>query len=390
MSSVQPNQSSRRTWLATSLATAAATQVPKLFADETARESRRMVDVPWLAEVTNAPKEIPAGAPRLASLAVDESGNRFETFAAWQSRRLALQKFWLHFLGLNPTIPRELPKVERLDSTKLDDGIVRQRIRYSPHPGWPVEAYLLTPKKVEKQIPAAVVFHPTVDNSIDEPAGLATKDGPADGPRALGLHLARKGFVTICPRNYLWPENHRIAVKEEAQRWLKEQPPIDGKRTINGMGKMLYDAYVAIDLLATMENVDAKRIAVVGHSLGAKEALYAAAFDPRVTAATVSEGGLGIGFSNWHDPWYLGATIQEKGFDHDHHELLALAAPRPLLNIAGESADGDRGWPLIERAREIYALADDVPRLGQFNHRSGHPLNEEASKKMVEWIVAYT
>jgi hypothetical protein len=234
------------------------------------------------------------------------------------------------------------------------------------------------------------VFHPTVDNSIDEPAGIATKDGPADGPRAFGLHLARKGFVALCPRNYLWPANDRIAAKEEAERWLKEQPPVNSKRRIKGMGKMVYDAVVAINLLKSMVSVHSARVAVVGHSLGAKEALYAAAFDPRVTAAAASEGGLGLRFSNWHDPWYLGATIQEKGFDHDHHELLALAAPRPFLNIAGESADGDRGWPLIERAHEIYALADDVPRLGQFNHRSGHPLNEEASKKMVEWIVAYT
>jgi dienelactone hydrolase len=384
------SRSSRRAWLETSLAaTAMAGSGCPLFADETSPDDRRRDDVPWLGDVTRTPKQVPAGAPQPASLAVDESGNRISSFAAWQSLRLALRKFWLDFLGLNPGIPRTLPKTELLDTESLDDGIVRQRIRYAPHPGWPVEAYVLIPRASDTKAPAAVVFHPTVDNSIDEPSGLATKDGPADGPRALGLHLARKGFVTICPRNFLWPDNDRIDAKEEARRWLEEQPPIDGKRNIKGMGKMLYDAQVAIDLLAAMESVDAKRIAVVGHSLGAKEALYAAAFDDRVTGAGASEGGLGIRFSNWHDPWYLGASIQENGFQHDHHELLALAAPRPFLNIAGESADGDRGWPLIERAREIYALADDTPRLGQFNHRQGHPLNEEASKKMVEWMVAY-
>jgi dienelactone hydrolase len=381
---------SRRLWLKAAIAGAVALSGRHLLAEEPNRKDRRLVDVPWLADVTLAPKEIPANAPRPDSLVIDESGNSLRDFASWQSRRAALKKYWLDFLGLDAAAPRELPKTEVLDSATLDDGIVRQRVRYAPHRGWPVEAYVLLPKASGKNLPAAVVFHPTVDNSIDEPAGLATKEGPPDGPRALGLHLARKGFVTICPRNYLWPENHRIAAKEEAERWLKEQPLIDGKRNIKGMGKMLYDAWIAVDLLVAMKNVDDKRIAVVGHSLGAKEVLYAAAFDDRVTAAAASEGGLGIGFSNWQDAWYLGKSIQEKTFNHEHHELLALAAPRPFLNVAGESADGDRGWPLIERAREIYALADDVPRLGQFNHRQGHPLNEEASKKMVEWIVAYT
>ncbi len=147
---------------------------------------------------------------------------------------------------------------------------------------------------------------------------------------------------------------------------------------------------VAIDLLVAMEEADPLRIAAVGHSLGAKEALYAAAFDPRVRSAAASEGGLGIGFSNWHDAWYLGGAVKEAGFAHDHHELLALAAPRPLLFVAGESADGDRGWPLIERGREIYELHDDHPRLGQYNHRQGHPLTAEASRRMIEWTVAYT
>lgn len=345
--------------------------------------------MPWLAEVTTAPTEIPKDAPNPDSLIVDEGGNRFGSFAAWQPKRLALRKFWLDFLGIQPGIARKTPESEILDSEVLEGGITRKRIRYSPHPAWPVEAYLLVPKPGATKSPAAIVFHPTVDNSIDEPAGIETKDGSADGPRALGLHLARRGFVTICPRNYLWPKNKGIAAKEEAGRWLDEQPLVDGKRPVLGMGKMFYDGLVAVDLLLAIEQVDPTRIAATGHSLGAKEALYAAAFDGRIKSAALSEGGLGIRFSNWDDPWYLGKAIKDN-FPHDHHELLALAAPRPLLNIAGESADGDRGWPLIERAREVYALADDVPRIGQFNHRKGHPLNEEASKRMVEWIVAYT
>ena len=94
---------------------------------------------------------------------------------------------------------------------------------------------------------------------------------------------------------------------------------------------MLYDSLVAVDILAALPEVDAARIGCVGHSLGAKETLYLAAFDERVKATVSSEGGIGTKFSNWDAAWYLGPSIKEPSFTHEHHELLALAAPRPVL-----------------------------------------------------------
>jgi dienelactone hydrolase len=57
------------------------------------------------------------------------------------------------------------------------------------------------------------------------------------------------------------------------------------------MAKMLYDAMVAVDILAALPEVDPKRLCSVGHSLGAKEVLYLAAFDERIRATVSSEGG---------------------------------------------------------------------------------------------------
>jgi cephalosporin-C deacetylase-like acetyl esterase len=56
---------------------------------------------------------------------------------------------------------------------------------------------------------------------------------------------------------------------------------------------MLFDAVRAADVLESLPGVDAKRLACIGHSLGAKEALYAGAFDDRFRAAVFSEGGIG-------------------------------------------------------------------------------------------------
>src|SRR5205085_11358947 len=112
-----------------------------------------------------------------------------------------------------------------------------------------------------------------------------------------------------------------------------------------GMAKMLYDSLVATDILAAQPGVDPARLGSVGHSLGAKETLYLAAFDERIKATVSSEGGIGTKFSNWDALWYLGPTIKEPAFTHEHHELLALAAPRPFLLIAALSPDGDHACP---------------------------------------------
>jgi pimeloyl-ACP methyl ester carboxylesterase len=152
---------------------------------------------------------------------------------------------------------------------------------------------------------------------------------------------------------------------------------------------MLYDALVAVDILAAMPEVDVKRIGAVGHSLGAKEVLYVAAFDERVKVIVSSEGGVGTRFSNWDAPWYLGPTIKEPSFIHEHHELLALVAPRPFLLIGGESADGDRGWPFIERAWAAYKLYGEPCAVGQYNHRQGHAVPPQALARIDEWLETY-
>ena len=40
---------------------------------------------------------------------------------------------------------------------------------------------------------------------------------------AFGLKLAQRGYVTFCPRNYLWPDNHHIAAQAEARADVAEQ-----------------------------------------------------------------------------------------------------------------------------------------------------------------------
>jgi hypothetical protein len=277
--------------------------------------------------------------------------------------------------------PNRPPKFKVLEEDVVGK-VKRQRIEYEVEPGIKTEAYLCIPTDISVPGPGVVCFHSTVDHSIRQPAGLGE-----DVQKAFGLKFAQQGRVVLAPRNFLWPTNDKIKAKEETDKYLARV------KKSTGMAKMLHDALVAVDILATLPTVDHNRLGAVGHSLGAKEVLYLAAFDERIKVTVSSEGGIGIRFSNWNAPWYLGPAIDEPGFAHDHHELLGLIAPRPFLLIAGEvdkkGADGDRGWPFIASALPVYRLYTNKPAFGQFNHCQGHAVPPIAEERIEEWFAAY-
>jgi dienelactone hydrolase len=362
----------RRTFLAASSASLLASHLCRAEADDGKSKT-----VPWLREIQTPPAKLPADAPKLADLLTDGNGKKIDSLASWESRRKELRKWWLEFLGPMPAERKGVPKLKVLAEDR-PEKVIRQLVEYEIEPGILTQAYLLKPAKQEGKVPGVAAFHSTVDESILQPAGVKGVPEKAFGPR-----FARQGRVVFCPRNYLWPDNTHISAKGEAEKFQKRMPKS------KGMAKMLYDALVAVDILASLPEVDSERIGAVGHSLGAKETLYLAAFDERVKVTVSSEGGIGTKFSNWDALWYLGDAIKEPGFTHEHHELLALAAPRPFLLLGGDSADGDRGWPFIEQALQVYQLYGNPLRVGQYNHKKGHAVPPEAEERIEEWFAAY-
>jgi dienelactone hydrolase len=340
-------------------------------------------DVAWLGEIQVPPSKLILDAPRLADLLVDKDGRPITGKEKWLARREEIRRWWLEFLGPAPAERREPPKLEVIEEDR-PEGVIRQLVRYDVEPGLATEAYLLKPAKLDGKVPGIVALHSTVDHSIRQPAGV---EGAPE--KAFGLRYAQRGCVVFCPRNFLWPTTGKIAAQAQAEKFLKRAPKEKGTLS-KGMMKMLYDSLVATDILAALPEVDPQRLGAVGHSLGAKEVLYLAAFDERIKVSVSSEGGIGTKFSNWDAPWYLGPTIKDATFEpHEHHELLALVAPRPFLLVGGESADGDRGWPFIDSALRVYDLFGKPARIGQFNHRKGHAVPPEAQERIDEWLKAY-
>jgi len=335
----------------------------------------------WLEQVQTPPKAIPDDANRPPPQAVDTVHQPIRTADAWSERRRTLRQRWRRFLGeiKKPTDP---PDFEELDRERVEPNgdsqapVERSRILFEAEPGRTVEAYLLRPAEppTTGKRPGAVVLHSTVDHTIRQPAGL---EGPED--KWIGLHLARRGYVAICPRCFLW-ELGGPGRYSDAVDWLRQHHP-----GVAGTALMTFDAQRALDHLLEQEDVDPRRIAAIGHSLGAKEVLFLAAFDDRVRVTVSSEGGIGIRYSNWDAPWYHGPAARHPGFPLDHAQVLACVAPRAFLLVGGDSADGDRSWPYIDAVLPVWTLTGAPKAIGLFNHKGGHAFPDIAQTSAYEW-----
>lgn len=299
----------------------------------------------------------------LPHLLRDKLGRAITTPAAWAERRAELQRQWQACLGPWPAV--KAPLQTEILATETPPDFVRQLVRYQIEAGVTALAYLLTPRApAAARRPAVVVFHQTTWSNFQQAAGL-----DESVPELMqGVQLVQRGYIVLCPQCFIFEDGavEAVGFARNTARMQARHPEW------TGMARMTWDAIRAADFLESLPGVDATRLGVIGHSLGAKETLYAAAFDPRYRAAVYNDGGIGLNFNNWKAPWYLGAQITAPGFALEHHQVLALVAPRALLFLAGEAEDGERSRPFLDAVRPVYALLGAEDRLGWLNHGAGH------------------
>lgn len=130
-----------------------------------------------------------------------------------------------------------------------------------------------------------------------------------------------------------------------------------------------------VDYLVTDRDIDAKRIATLGHSRNGKTALLAAAFDERIAMAFPHQAGCGgsapsrgkIGesvkaintrFPHWFNARFKQFNDAPERLPFDQNALVALCAPRPVLFSAAE----DDQWANPAGQFEVLQAADPVYR----------------------------
>ena len=327
-------------------------------------------EVEWLALFQRPNEDLPSSP--LSPLLQTTDGDQITTPQAWEQQRQRLQTTWLERLGIAPEKPKQLA-VQIEGIATLNDHERRLVSFQSEGDDW-VRAYLLIPRglKQRETRPTVVVFHQTTSVTFRESVGLA-----GNAELAVGLELVRRGYLVLCPECYLMKG---AGPATQAQKLAQRRPGW------TGLGKLTFDASRCLDFLETAPEVDKARIGCIGHSLGAKQVLYAMAFDSRYRAGVFSEGGIGLAMSNWADPWYLTDQIKKHMPQMDNHQILAMIAPRGFLLLAGDGADSNASWTFVKQARNVYALLGSKHRIGLFNHHRGHALPREASDLAYRWL----
>ncbi|MCX7826791.1 MAG: acetylxylan esterase [Verrucomicrobiae bacterium] len=309
----------------------------------------------------------------------------------WPQRRKEIERKWLDLLGDFPTdIPPLKPEMKQVE---VKDGITRYHVSFQSEPDDRVTAWLLVPEGARKQpAPAIICIHGTTYGTGKDwtigLAGLAPGD-PPDGPPpkagGYGRELARWGYVTLSIDlalvNERTPESRLIY---DSSAFYRKHPDW------SIVGKNNWDAQRSVDFLQTLDFVDPKRIGCVGHSVGGHYTLFAAAFEPRLTAS-VSNGGVLDWVRNsphWarpenydfkaeggKPPGNFGVYTYIKKFRPyvedknkpvpvDFDSLMMLVAPRPLLVMNSEyEFVSHHTMEKLLRALEVYANWQDADGL---------------------------
>ena len=273
---------------------------------------------------------------------------------------------WAQLLGLSPHQPRP-PTIHIL-----------KQFRESTWSGQLLNlntSRILVMEPVRKpagRLPVVIVPYYDVDSPAGENLGGHRSGG---GVRAFARLAVQRGFMAVAIR---WFGEGDGEGYDEAVLNLARQHP-----GLTGLGQWITEAQSLVDYLVTRPDIDPSRIGIIGHSLGGKMALYAAAFDPRIAVVVSSEPGISLNFSNYEAFWYLG---KNRPLQRDQQELLALIAPRPFLLIAGESSDGQKSWPYLQSAQPAYP---NRQYLGMFNHRQGHTPTAQSVHHAMDWLEGF-
>jgi len=307
--------------------------------------------------------------------------------ADWPKARTKIEEEIQGLLGAMPKPPADL-QVKTVDEIDFR-GYSRRRVNYFID-GWNrVAAWVFLPEGKE-EVPAILCCHQEVGQGKDEPAGL---DG--ESRFAFAQHYAQLGYATIAPD-----------CVTAGDRVSSRLPPLDSKAyykdhpKLSVLGRMLHDHMQALSVISEMRRVDPARLGVVGHGLGAANALLLAAFDERVQTCVASCGFTRFETDKDAARWArdeglvllpgLKPMIESGKFTFDWEHILALAAPTATLVITSltdaEFVNPKSCQKAVGLASKVYKMLGAASAIDPFAHHDGHTVTPETLEVADEWF----
>jgi len=327
--------------------------------------------------------------------------------------------------------PKARSQVVETDTNALDGFAIHKHveIQFGEGTNAPVaHLHLYLPPNATKPLPLLlqVVFFSnppfpdkTTNVAATGPERRSSEAGPITNIFAHGYGYATFRYTDIQPDNSNTFHSGVIAL---ALKPGQAKPAPDEWGAISAWA---WGASRVLDYLETDRSVDAKRVALIGHSRLGKTVLLAGARDPRfalVYSSCAGEMGSSLARRDYGEtvddmaanfPWQFAGNFQKypghwNDLPVDTHELIALNAPHPVF-IGGGTADqwaDPRGEFLgAVAAGPVYRLVGrqgldvtngppiDTPLtngdLGFHYHTGGHTITESDWKAFLDFADKY-
>jgi pimeloyl-ACP methyl ester carboxylesterase len=301
--------------------------------------------------------------------------------ADWAKRRWDIQASMAEVMGAGGV--RELgkpPRVQVIAEVNLGSCLRRKVLYTAESPTNQVPACLFIPVGTGTKRPAMLCLHQTTPEGKAEPAGLSGRTN-----LHYALELAQRGYVTLAP-DYPGYGDYRRDAYAAGYDSTTMQGMVNHRR--------------AIDLLASMPEVDAGRIGVIGHSLGGHNALFLAAFDERVRAVVTSCGFNSFfkynagNLAGWSHAGYMPRIRTAYGCDpkqmpFDFTEVLAAVAPRAVFINAPSHDDNFEVSGVkdcVLAAAPVYRLLGAETALTALHPDAAHDFPPEVRQQAYAWL----
>ncbi|MDQ7948959.1 MAG: alpha/beta fold hydrolase [Pedobacter sp.] len=194
--------------------------------------------------------------------------------------------------------------------------------------------------------------------------------------------------------------------KDDTEAYMALYPDYD----FSMLMRRAWGASRVVDYLYTRPEVNKKQLAIAGHSRNGKQALWAAAFDERITAVISSSSGTG-GDSPWRygDPQYASETLDlvtaynahwfhprlrfffghEDRLPVDQNLLGALIAPRALLYHYSIVERGINPWANeqnFQSVKKVYRFLRVPEKVGVLTRMGEHAVAARDVEKSIDFL----
>jgi dienelactone hydrolase len=341
----------------------------------------------------------------------------FKSLEKWQPT--ARRRIFEHLFYAPPPVAPQPQVIRRTEK----GGYVEEYLTFQTTPDLRVPAYVLVPTKAKLPAPGVVVLHShdgvylwgkeKVVAADGEHPYLTAFKGRSYGGRSIAVELVNQGYVVVSIDSFYWGER-RMLLDDDPEAYRERPLSMTDKEIqafnqrasqnesliarslftagITWPGVLLWDDIRTLDYLASRPEVDPRRLACVGLSLGGYRSFLLAALDNRIKAAV--DVGWMTSFASQikqHVINTVGLSFHVNGLYRymDLPDMAALIAPRAVLVINGSQ---DRLFALdgvkaaFEKISRCYDKAGAPERQRSRLYDAPHQFNLEMQAEAWDWL----